>query len=181
MLALAHRYDELFRSPSGTYRARVFGEAGDDGMWNGWLVFFPVAGGRAIATDRETTQPSLADLTYWASGLTPVYLEGALRRALELQPELQLGRELDELERLEAATAIRAETLESAADLARTESRLAGAARDRAEDRFLGAVAATSKAEAAAHEHAAAAARNTAAAAEKARRPRAGSKSSKKK
>jgi hypothetical protein len=150
-------------------------------MWDGWLVFFPVGGGRVIATDRETTQPSLAALTYWASGLTPVYLEGALVRALSLQPELQLARELDELERLETTAAARAVTLETAAELARAESRLAGVARERTEDRFLGAVAATSEAEAAAHEQAAAAARKTAKAAEKAQRSRTRTKSSKKK
>ena len=181
MLALAHHYDKLFTSPSGTYRARVYGEVRDDGMWNGWLVFFPVGGGRVVATNRETTQPSFADLTYWASGLTPVYLEGALVRALSLQPELELARELEELERLEATAAVRAETLETEAELARAESRLAGAARERTEDRFLGAVAATSEAEAAAHEQAATAARNTAEAAEKARRSRTRTKSSRKK
>src|SRR4029450_11306906 len=33
---------------------------------------------------REATQPNLTDLRYWATGLTPVYLEGALARALEV-------------------------------------------------------------------------------------------------
>ena len=30
----------------------------------------------------ETTQPNLEALRYWASGLEPVYLEGALERAI---------------------------------------------------------------------------------------------------
>ena len=34
-----------------------------------------------MRTQRETTQPNLADLEHWATGLTPVYLDGALRRA----------------------------------------------------------------------------------------------------
>jgi len=34
-----------------------------------------------LRTKRETTQPNLADLEHWATGLTPVYVEGALRRA----------------------------------------------------------------------------------------------------
>ena len=35
-----------------------------------------------VQSPRETTQPNLTDLNYWATGLTPVYLEGALARAL---------------------------------------------------------------------------------------------------
>ena len=42
---------------------------------------FPIAVA-AVRSGRETTQPNLADLEYWATGLTPVYLEGALKRAL---------------------------------------------------------------------------------------------------
>jgi len=36
-----------------------------------------------IRSGRETTQPSRADAMYWATGLTRVYLEGALARALD--------------------------------------------------------------------------------------------------
>jgi hypothetical protein len=35
-----------------------------------------------VRSSRETSQPNLADLEYWATGLTPIYLEGALDRAL---------------------------------------------------------------------------------------------------
>jgi hypothetical protein len=34
-----------------------------------------------LHTDRETSQPNRAALEYWADGLEPVYLEGALARA----------------------------------------------------------------------------------------------------
>ena len=62
------------------YRARaVGGEA--RGTWQGWLEFEPVDGGEVIRTSRETTQPNRVDTHYWATGLTPVYLEGALHRA----------------------------------------------------------------------------------------------------
>jgi hypothetical protein len=169
MLALAHHFDELLTSPDGTYRARVYGQVQEDGMWGGWLVFFPVPGGRVIATDRETTQSSLANLSYWASGLTHLYLHGALERALELQPEAQLARELDQLERLEASAEARAETLESAASAARAESRLAEVARERTEERLLGAIAETADEEAEALEQAARQARSEAAAADRAR------------
>jgi hypothetical protein len=64
------------------YVARVCGHQRDDGMWEGWLEFVPDDGSAAVPSQRETTQPNLADLDYWATGLTPVYLEGALERAL---------------------------------------------------------------------------------------------------
>ena len=38
--------------------------------------------GAAVRSGRETTQPNRQDTAYWATGLTPVYLEGALGRAL---------------------------------------------------------------------------------------------------
>ncbi len=53
-----------------------------DGMWEGWIEFVPLGGGRPVHTARETTQPNKKDTVYWASGLTAVYLEGALKRAL---------------------------------------------------------------------------------------------------
>jgi hypothetical protein len=65
----------------GTYRARVCGRAMEDGKWEGWIEFIPVAGGRVLRTPRETTQPKRSDLEYWATGLTPIYLEGALERS----------------------------------------------------------------------------------------------------
>jgi hypothetical protein len=52
------------------------------GGWQGWIEFVPFAGGSPIRSQRETTQPNRTDTEYWATGLTPVYLEGALRRAL---------------------------------------------------------------------------------------------------
>src|SRR5215207_4071328 len=48
------------------YRPRAYGDARTDGMWDGWLVFFPLGGGPAIATDRETTQATFQALTFWA-------------------------------------------------------------------------------------------------------------------
>jgi hypothetical protein len=181
MLSLAHHYDELLTSPAGIYRARVFGQVQADGRWGGWLVFFPAGGGRVIATDRETTQSSLADLSYWASGLTHQYLYGALERALSLQPEATLAKELDRLEQLEASAEARAETLETAAAVARAESRLAEAERELTKERLLGTIAETAKTEAELHERAAAQSRREAEAADRALRGRKRSKSSKKK
>src|SRR5262245_55913532 len=85
MAQLLLEFRSLVCAPDGTaYRARAWGaEAGDrTGLWHGWIEFTPAAGGAAIRTARETSQPNLTDTLYWATGLLPVYLEGALQRAL---------------------------------------------------------------------------------------------------
>jgi hypothetical protein len=64
------------------YEARACGVELPDGTWQGWLEFLPARGGEAIRSARETTQPNRVDTEYWASGLSAVYLEGALERAL---------------------------------------------------------------------------------------------------
>lgn len=64
------------------YRVHVEGEPNRLGTWDGYLVFEPEGGGGPpLRTGRETTQPKQSDLVYWASGLEPVYLDGALARA----------------------------------------------------------------------------------------------------
>lgn len=65
------------------YAACARGRAMDDGMWEGWVEFEPVRGGPSLLTGRETIQPNHVDAVYWATGLTHVYLEGALVRALD--------------------------------------------------------------------------------------------------
>jgi hypothetical protein len=64
------------------YRAQACGAPMPDGLWEGWIEFVPLDGGAAVRSPRETTQPNGRDAAYWASGLTPIYLEGALTRAL---------------------------------------------------------------------------------------------------
>jgi hypothetical protein len=65
------------------YRAVARGDQRADGTWIGWIDFVPVPAGRLVfSTPRETTQPNLSALRYWALGLEPVYLEGALGRAI---------------------------------------------------------------------------------------------------
>lgn len=181
MLTLAHEFDERLTSGAGFYRARLYGQPLQDGMWGGWLVFLPVHGGRVVATERETTQSSLADLAYWASGLTGVYLEGALERALELRPEVQLARELEALDRMETSAVLRAESLEAEASLARTESHLVRKERERAAEKLLEKAADAAATDAALHERAAAESRATAHAADRALRDRKRARSSKKK
>src|SRR5436189_207932 len=63
------------------YVARAYGARRPDDLWDGWFVFFPLDGARPLATDRETTQSNLGAIRYWASGITSVYLHGALDRA----------------------------------------------------------------------------------------------------
>jgi len=76
-------YSDPVVAPDGTdYIARAIGAEADNGNWHGWLEFIPISGGDALRSPRETTQPNRTDTSYWATGLTPVYLEGALHRAL---------------------------------------------------------------------------------------------------
>ena len=64
------------------YRAQACGAPTKQGIWEGWVEFIPIAGGAPVRSPRETTQPNRIDAEYWASGLSPTYLEGALVRAL---------------------------------------------------------------------------------------------------
>src|SRR4051812_33061795 len=91
---LAQYTDVLFADDGIGYRANACGGEMGDGMWQGWIEFIPVAGGQPIRSTRETTQPNRADAVYWASGLTPVYLQGALQRALNplVRPTVQIDR-----------------------------------------------------------------------------------------
>jgi hypothetical protein len=77
-----------------TYTARACGAETANGHWQGWVEFVPMNGGDVVRSGRETTQPNRIDTVYWATGLTPVYLEGALERALKplvLPPARPIG------------------------------------------------------------------------------------------
>ena len=83
MQELIHEYSFVYRSEDGTpYVLRAWGEPRRDGTWEGWLELIPADGsGRALRTGRETTQPNRDAVAYWASGLEPIYFEGAFNRA----------------------------------------------------------------------------------------------------
>jgi hypothetical protein len=117
---------ELMTVGSRWYRPRAYGDAQLDGTWDGWLVFFPLAGGDAIAPPGpETTQTTVPALIVWAAGLTRAYLEGALTRALGLEHQASLVERLSDAE-YEALD--EAERLETAAEVERTAAALDDAA-----------------------------------------------------
>jgi hypothetical protein len=75
------------KSGETTYIARVYGKPRADGIWEGWLEFYPIDNsGPVLCTSEETSQPSRNTIEYWAFGLEPVYLEGALARAQRRLP-----------------------------------------------------------------------------------------------
>ena len=75
-------YSDTIIRDSIEYRARACGREMDDGRWEGWIEFESLDRDVVLRSGRETTQPNRTDTAYWATGLTPVYLEGALERAL---------------------------------------------------------------------------------------------------
>jgi hypothetical protein len=76
-------FAEPVRNGDGkTYTARACGSEMPDGMWQGWIEFLS-ADGDPVRSARETTQPNREDTIYWATGLTPIFLEGCLTRTLK--------------------------------------------------------------------------------------------------
>jgi hypothetical protein len=107
------------------YRPRAYGQLQPDGTWDGWIVFFALNNTSAIAPPTpETTQSTLEALTVWATALTPVYLEGAIARALDAQHHPVLA----ELSSAEYEALADAESLESAAESDRAAADLDEAA-----------------------------------------------------
>jgi hypothetical protein len=74
--------DAIASDTGDRYTARACGAESHAGTWQGWIEFLPIGSGEPLRSARETTQPNRQDTVYWATGLTPIYLEGALRRAL---------------------------------------------------------------------------------------------------
>jgi hypothetical protein len=85
-------FDVTIVSRGVSYRPRAIGRRATDGMWEGWLEFLPEHAAAseeskipemAVVGGVESRQPEREYLMYWATGLSPVYLEGALERALQ--------------------------------------------------------------------------------------------------
>ena len=86
MAELIHEFTTQVKDrDAGAYVVQAWGSRREDGRWEGWLVFLPLARGFARRTGRETTQANLEALAYWVTGLEPVYLEGALDRSYPLR------------------------------------------------------------------------------------------------
>ena len=157
------QYSGILVDPYGRrYVARVYGACRPDDLWDGWFVFFPLDGGRTLATDRETTQSTLAAVRYWASGITTVYLDGALERARALLPEARLARRRAQAEEEEVLARAEAEVYEEAATAARLQALDADHRRREAEEALLVEREAAARAAARLHDRAAASARQQA-------------------
>jgi hypothetical protein len=77
-----HMHSARVRRGGIEYEVHVYGAARADGTWAGRLEFHPLSGnGAVLRTGQETSQPSRRALDYWAGGLQPIYLDGALARA----------------------------------------------------------------------------------------------------
>ena len=70
------------------YTVTVYGQMRDDGRWEGFLEFAPTTMGigRVVRTPVQTTQSSVRQLLYWASGLSRTNLESSLMTALYPPP-----------------------------------------------------------------------------------------------
>ena len=82
MSEVIHVFQTPISHGTRSWTVEAWGEARDDGRWEGWLEFVPADGTPPLATGRETTQGSREALAYWARGLAPTYLEGAFNRAM---------------------------------------------------------------------------------------------------
>jgi hypothetical protein len=83
MAKLVQEYTTVVVDPGGTtYHVRSYGDERADGTWIGWIEFHPTDITKPVLiTDQETSQPNQMDVEYWATGLEPVYFEGAFERA----------------------------------------------------------------------------------------------------
>ena len=128
-IQFVRQYTPILRGPAGeAYVGRAYMDRQPGGLWEAWLVFFSLNTGVAVATDRETTQGKREHVLYWATGLGPTYLQGALERALERRADAQLARRVGRAEGEEEYALREAEVYLAAASSA---LRAAAAARDR--------------------------------------------------
>jgi hypothetical protein len=116
-IRLVQQFTPVLKTVTGErYIAQAYTTRQPGGLWEGWLVFFSLRTGEALATDRETTQSTREHVLYWATGLGPTYLQGALQRALDRRPEVQLARRVAREERREAFALAEAEIYARAAE-----------------------------------------------------------------
>ena len=171
MVHFVQQYSQIVVSRDAhKYAARVYASQQPNGRWDGWFVFFPLHGGRTLATDRETTQSSLSAVAYWATGISTTYLEGALERARALLPEAQLARRAQQAQREEELARGEAAAYAEAAAAARLEALEAKQRRRETEELLMVERSESARLAADLHERAAAAARAEVREAERRRR-----------
>ena len=74
-------YEERVRAADNrSYAVEAHGER-QGHVWQGWLELMPADGSEVLRSARETTRPNREALSYRASGLGPIYLEGASHQA----------------------------------------------------------------------------------------------------
>lgn len=84
---LLHAFRDPIANRRGTFHGRVVGRQADDGTWEAWLEFAPASDAESfLVTAVESRQQTHVQLLRWATGLTPVYAEGALHRAHAAAP-----------------------------------------------------------------------------------------------
>jgi hypothetical protein len=77
----AERIEHYVDKDGDRLRDAFCGGQRTDGMWIGWVEFVAIGDRRVWRTGTETTQPDRDSLLYWATGLEPLYFEGAFARA----------------------------------------------------------------------------------------------------
>ena len=80
---LIRQHSETVQDSLGNlYDVYIYGEPRFDGSWQGWIEFVPLKSSLpSRRTGRETSQPDVHALQYWATGLERLYLAGAFERA----------------------------------------------------------------------------------------------------
>ena len=83
-MELVHERDLAITDDDGTAYdcLRVYAYRQPGGTWAGMLEFLRADGAPPVRSERETTQSTAEAVAYWATGLEPLYFEGALARAL---------------------------------------------------------------------------------------------------
>jgi len=83
MAEFIYEHSKRIKDEEGSeYVVRIYGRERIDGTWEGWLEFHPTDEHKPVLrTEQETSQPNRIAVEYWASGLEPIYLEGAFARA----------------------------------------------------------------------------------------------------
>lgn len=74
------------------YQPIIVAAVAADGHWNAWIEFVDPDSGDVLRTGIETHQANEADLRHWASVLSDVYLQGAVKRATVSRGETAIHR-----------------------------------------------------------------------------------------